>query len=77
MDLKYDVIKEEIEKWKIVTKRQLNKEELSAMEFAWKAVKHVKSNAIVIANANQTLGVSAGQLNRVNAVKIVIEQAKK
>ncbi|MDR3157124.1 MAG: bifunctional phosphoribosylaminoimidazolecarboxamide formyltransferase/IMP cyclohydrolase [Lactobacillales bacterium] len=71
-----DVIKEEMEKWKIVTKRQPNKEELSAMEFAWRAVKHVKSNAIVVANTNQILGVGAGQMNRVGAIKLAIEQAK-
>ncbi|MDU4961587.1 MAG: bifunctional phosphoribosylaminoimidazolecarboxamide formyltransferase/IMP cyclohydrolase [Sporomusaceae bacterium] len=43
--------------------------------FAWKVAKHVKSNAIVVAAANQTLGVGAGQMNRVGAARIALEQA--
>ena len=44
--------------------------------FAWKVVKHVKSNAIVLVKDSQTVGVGAGQMNRVGAAKIAIEQAK-
>ena len=43
--------------------------------FAWKTVKHVKSNAIVLVKDNMTVGVGAGQMNRVGAAKIAIEQA--
>ena len=47
------------------------------MNFAWKICKHVKSNAIVIAKDQQTLGIGAGQMNRVGASKIALEAAKK
>jgi len=45
------------------------------MLFAQRIVKHVKSNAIVIATKDQTLGIGAGQMNRVGSVKIALEQA--
>lgn len=61
--------------WQVVTKVQPTAEQMAAMIFAWKVVKHVKSNAIVVANATQTLGIGAGQMNRVGSVKIAIEQA--
>ncbi|MGX6979540.1 bifunctional phosphoribosylaminoimidazolecarboxamide formyltransferase/IMP cyclohydrolase [Vagococcus elongatus] len=70
-----DIIEENEQEWKVVTDRQPTEEELSALSFAWKAVKHVKSNAIVVANDKQTLGIGAGQMNRVGSVKIAIEQA--
>ncbi|AIF50872.1 bifunctional phosphoribosylaminoimidazolecarboxamide formyltransferase/IMP cyclohydrolase [Pelosinus sp. UFO1] len=60
---------------KVVTKRQLSNTEWEQLIFAWKVVKHVKSNAIVIADDNQTLGVGAGQMNRVGAAAIALEQA--
>lgn len=66
---------EEPESWTVVTDCQPTKEEQAAMAFAWKAVKHVKSNAIVVANQQQTLGIGAGQMNRVGSVKLAIEQA--
>jgi phosphoribosylaminoimidazolecarboxamide formyltransferase/IMP cyclohydrolase len=59
----------------IVTDRKPTDEELKQLLFAWKVVKHVKSNAILVANDNMTLGVGAGQMNRVGAAKIAIEQA--
>ncbi|MGL5295771.1 MAG: bifunctional phosphoribosylaminoimidazolecarboxamide formyltransferase/IMP cyclohydrolase [Culicoidibacterales bacterium] len=61
--------------YEVVTKRQPSEKELAQLQFAWKVVKHVKSNAIVLANADQTVGVGAGQMNRVGAAKIAIEQA--
>ncbi len=61
---------------KVVTKEVPTKEELEHMMFAWKAVKHVKSNAIVVTYKDQTVGVGAGQMNRVGAAKIALEQAK-
>ncbi|MBC5636305.1 bifunctional phosphoribosylaminoimidazolecarboxamide formyltransferase/IMP cyclohydrolase [Ornithinibacillus sp. BX22] len=59
----------------VVTDRAPTEEELQNLLFAWKAVKHVKSNAIVLAKDNQTIGVGAGQMNRVGAARIAIEQA--
>ncbi len=53
-----------------VTDRQPTEEELRAVRFAWKVVKHVKSNAIVYAREGQLVGVGAGQMSRVDSVKI-------
>ncbi|WP_080145773.1 bifunctional phosphoribosylaminoimidazolecarboxamide formyltransferase/IMP cyclohydrolase [Marinilactibacillus piezotolerans] len=61
--------------WKVVTETEPTPEQLKALELNWKVVKHVKSNAIVVGNTNRTLGIGAGQMNRVGAVKIAIEQA--
>ncbi|SDM66555.1 bifunctional phosphoribosylaminoimidazolecarboxamide formyltransferase/IMP cyclohydrolase [Sediminibacillus halophilus] len=59
----------------VATSRKPNEQEMKDLLFAWKAVKHVKSNAIVIANQDQTLGIGAGQMNRVGTAKIALEQA--
>ncbi|PYZ92237.1 bifunctional phosphoribosylaminoimidazolecarboxamide formyltransferase/inosine monophosphate cyclohydrolase [Salipaludibacillus keqinensis] len=59
----------------IPTDRKPSDNELEQIKMAWKVVKHVKSNAIVLAKADQTIGVGAGQMNRVGAAKIAIEQA--
>ncbi|MBO8171702.1 MAG: bifunctional phosphoribosylaminoimidazolecarboxamide formyltransferase/IMP cyclohydrolase [Bacillaceae bacterium] len=59
----------------VVTERKPTEDEMKQLLFAWKVVKHVKSNAIVLAKDNQTLGVGAGQMNRVGAARIAIEQA--
>lgn len=58
-----------------VTEKKPTEKELEELLFAWKVVKHVKSNAIVLAKEKQTIGVGAGQMNRVGAAKIAIEQA--
>ena len=60
----------------IVTKRKPNKEELEELLFAWKAVKHIKSNAIVFVKDKQIVGVGAGQMSRVDAVKIAIMKSE-
>lgn len=60
---------------KVVTERQPSPEELQEMLFAMTVVKHVKSNAIVLAKAGQIVGVGAGQMNRVGSAKIAYEQA--
>jgi len=60
---------------KVVTKREPTAEEWKALELGWKVVKHVKSNAIVVTDDQMTLGVGAGQMNRVGAAKIALEQA--
>ncbi len=59
----------------VVTDRKPTEEELAQLQFAWKVVKHVKSNAILLAKDDMTIGVGAGQMNRVGAAKIAIEQA--
>jgi len=61
----------------IVTKRQPTNDELNSMQLAWTVCKHVKSNAIVFANENQTLGVGAGQMNRVDSVRIAAMRAER
>ncbi len=57
---------------KVVTKRPPTAEELTAMAFAWKVVKNVKSNAIVFAAADRTLGIGAGQMSRVDSSRIAV-----
>ncbi|MDG5785938.1 bifunctional phosphoribosylaminoimidazolecarboxamide formyltransferase/IMP cyclohydrolase [Evansella sp. AB-P1] len=57
------------------TKREPTEEEWKQLKMAWKVVKHVKSNAIVLGKADQTIGIGAGQMNRVGSAKIAIEQA--
>ncbi len=61
--------------FKVVTKRQPSAEEWAALMFAWKVVKHVKSNAIVYCSGEQTLGVGAGQMARVDSSRIAIWKA--
>ena len=60
---------------KVVTNRAPTPEEVHALLFAWKAVKHVKSNAIVYARSGQLVGVGAGQMSRVDSVKIAASKA--
>ena len=55
---------------KVPTKRSPSEAEYAACAFAWKVCKHVKSNAIVFANATQTVGIGAGQMSRVDSVKL-------
>jgi len=61
---------------KIVTERAPSEAESHTMQFAWKVCKHVKSNAIVFARDGQTLGVGAGQMSRVDSVKIAVMKAQ-
>jgi phosphoribosylaminoimidazolecarboxamide formyltransferase/IMP cyclohydrolase len=61
---------------KVVTKRQPTPEERQALMFAWKIVKHVKSNAIVLCSSDQLLGVGAGQMSRVDSCKIALMKAQ-
>jgi phosphoribosylaminoimidazolecarboxamide formyltransferase/IMP cyclohydrolase len=60
----------------VVTKRRPTKTELNAMLFGWRVVKHVKSNAIVYAKADRTLGIGAGQMSRVDSSRIAVWKAK-
>ena len=61
---------------KVVTKRKPSKEEIRAMIFAWKVNKHVKSNSIVFAKDNVTVGIGAGQMSRVDSVKLAIMKSE-
>ncbi len=59
----------------VATERQPSAEEMNDLLFAWILVKHVKSNAIVLAKNKQLLGVGAGQMNRVQSVRLAVQQA--
>jgi len=60
----------------VVTQRRPTKNEIAAMFFGWRVVKHVKSNAIVYAAADRTLGIGAGQMSRVDSSRIAIWKAE-
>jgi phosphoribosylaminoimidazolecarboxamide formyltransferase/IMP cyclohydrolase len=65
-----------IEESMCVTDRKPSAEELRDMDFGWKIVKHVKSNAICVVKNGMTLGVGAGQMNRVGSAEIALRQAR-
>jgi phosphoribosylaminoimidazolecarboxamide formyltransferase/IMP cyclohydrolase len=65
----------EVSGGKVVTQRAPSLEEMAALEFAWRVVKHVKSNAIVLAREGRTVGVGAGQMSRVESVRIACHKA--
>jgi phosphoribosylaminoimidazolecarboxamide formyltransferase / IMP cyclohydrolase len=62
--------------WTVPTRRQPAPEERRALELAWKVVRYVKSNAIVVANGDQTVGVGAGQMSRVDSCRLAVEKAQ-
>lgn len=68
-----DVVEESPADWQVVTDRTPSEQEARALAFAWKAIKYVKSNGILIANDHMTLGVGPGQTNRVASVRIALE----
>ena len=70
-----DSIQETKEYCRVVTNAQPTEDEITDALFGMKIVKHVKSNAIVVVKNGQTLGVGAGQMNRVGSAKIALEQA--
>ena len=70
-----DDVVETPDEWRVVTEKQPTPAQLAELLFAWKVSKHVKSNAIVVTKNQTTLGVGAGQMNRVGSVKIALEQA--
>jgi phosphoribosylaminoimidazolecarboxamide formyltransferase/IMP cyclohydrolase len=61
---------------RVVTERGPTSTELEDLDFAWRVVKHVKSNAIVFAGGGRTLGIGAGQMSRVDSVKIAVAKAR-
>jgi phosphoribosylaminoimidazolecarboxamide formyltransferase/IMP cyclohydrolase len=70
-----DVLQEDYHDWTCVTDVKPTDEQLKSLLFAWKAVKHAKSNAIVLANDERTLGVGEGQPNRIDSLKIAVKHA--
>jgi phosphoribosylaminoimidazolecarboxamide formyltransferase/IMP cyclohydrolase len=70
-----DSVSEDSASFTVPTKRQPTAEEMEQMLFAWKVAKSVKSNAIVLAKDFVSIGVGAGQMNRVNSARIAVEEA--
>jgi len=60
------------EELKVATRRKPTDEELEALKFAWRVTKYVKSNAVVLCNQTQTLGIGAGQMSRIDSVRLAI-----
>jgi phosphoribosylaminoimidazolecarboxamide formyltransferase/IMP cyclohydrolase len=71
-----DALAEKPDEWKCVTERQPTERERRALAFAWRVVKHVKSNAIVYAREGVLVGVGAGQMSRVDSVKLGATKAR-
>jgi len=61
--------------WRVVSRRQPTQTEWDALHFAWRACQHVKSNAIVLAQGQATVGIGGGQPNRVDCVRMAVERA--
>jgi phosphoribosylaminoimidazolecarboxamide formyltransferase/IMP cyclohydrolase len=61
--------------WQVVSQRQPTAQELEDLRFAWRLVRHVRSNAITVAKDGQSLGIGAGQMNRVGSARLAIEAA--
>jgi phosphoribosylaminoimidazolecarboxamide formyltransferase/IMP cyclohydrolase len=61
--------------WQVVSDRQPSADELADLTFAWKLVRHIRSNAIAVARDGQSLGIGAGQMNRVGSARIALEAA--
>jgi phosphoribosylaminoimidazolecarboxamide formyltransferase/IMP cyclohydrolase len=71
-----DIEREDSLQWEIATRREPSKNEKTALEFAWKIVKHIKSNGIVIAIQNRTIGIGAGQMSRIDSVELALRKAR-
>jgi phosphoribosylaminoimidazolecarboxamide formyltransferase/IMP cyclohydrolase len=70
-----DAVREDAERWKVVTQRTPTPAELDDMRFAWAVCKHVKSNAIVLVKDRTLVGVGAGQMSRVDSVHMATRKA--
>lgn len=70
-----DTVEDDPSQWEILTDEKPDASTLEELLFAWRLVKHVKSNAILVSKGRATLGVGAGQMNRVGAVQIALAQA--
>ncbi len=71
-----DMVSLDWNRCRTVTKRQPTPEERQALEFAWKVVKHIKSNTIVFTTHDQTIGIGAGQMSRVDSTKLAVMKAR-
>ncbi|HEV2855914.1 MAG TPA: bifunctional phosphoribosylaminoimidazolecarboxamide formyltransferase/IMP cyclohydrolase [Thermoanaerobaculia bacterium] len=71
-----DAFPDDSSAWTCPTRRQPTAEERRALDFAWKVVRYVKSNAIVVTNADQTVGVGAGQMSRVDSCRLAVEKGQ-
>ena len=69
-----DLLENELSSLKLVTEKNFSNEQFKAFEIGWKLVKNVKSNGIIIANKHQVLGVGAGQMSRIDSLKIAIRK---
>jgi len=67
---------DQLNEWSCVTRIKPTSEEFNDLRFSWKICKHIKSNAIVISRNQKTIGIGAGQMNRVGAAKIALDSAK-
>ena len=70
-----DALPDDPRSWRTVTRREPGEQELADLAFAWRVVRHVKSNAIVLARDGAIVGVGAGQMNRVQSARLAVEQA--
>jgi len=71
-----DTVSETREQMRVISAREPSEQEWQDMLFAWRVCRHVRSNAIVIAAGGATIGIGAGQMSRVDAVRIAIEKAR-
>ena len=71
-----DVVTETREQMRVMTKREPSEAQWEDLLFAWKVCRHVRSNAIVIAAGGATIGIGAGQMSRVDSVRIAVEKAQ-
>jgi phosphoribosylaminoimidazolecarboxamide formyltransferase / IMP cyclohydrolase len=71
-----DQAKTDLTRARVATRRAPTAEELRALAFAWRVAKHVKSNAIVLARADRTVGIGAGQMSRVDSVRLAAMKAQ-
>jgi phosphoribosylaminoimidazolecarboxamide formyltransferase/IMP cyclohydrolase len=70
-----DVLPDDPATWRTVTRRTPDERELADLDFAWRMVRHVKSNAIVLARDGAIVGIGAGQMNRVQSARLAVQQA--
>jgi phosphoribosylaminoimidazolecarboxamide formyltransferase/IMP cyclohydrolase len=71
-----DAARADLDRARVVTRRAPTPEERQALAFAWRVAKHVKSNAIVLARADRTVGIGAGQMSRVDSVRLAVTKAQ-
>ncbi|HEX7183309.1 MAG TPA: bifunctional phosphoribosylaminoimidazolecarboxamide formyltransferase/IMP cyclohydrolase [Thermoanaerobaculia bacterium] len=71
-----DALPDDPSGWTCPTRRQPSEEERRALDLAWKVCRYVKSNAIVVANGDQTVGIGAGQMSRVDSCRLAVEKAQ-